>query len=185
ELADTSSRRQRLERRARQRRLLPDVLQVHDGRFARDGDRFSELADLQVGVDRGGEAGAQLEPLTLQRAEPGEREGHGIGARTQINYPVESLAVTDGGAGFLDEDRAGGFNGDAWQDRTRCVLDHPRNAAVGILRRGSGAEHEDTNRKDTQDRPAAHRIPPCNETPGGCRSRATKGKGRPTKGSPT
>ena len=61
---------------ARHDDLLLGVLQVDDRRLARDGDRFRHAADLQVGVDRRGKPGVQLDALAPDDAESLERERH-------------------------------------------------------------------------------------------------------------
>jgi hypothetical protein len=66
-------------------------------------------------IDRGREAAGQLNPFAPGGRKSGEREGDGVGARTQIDDPVLSAAIGDHHAHLLDEGRARRFYGDAGQ----------------------------------------------------------------------
>ena len=80
--------RQCLDDVAAQHGLALGVLDVDDRRFADDRDRFGDRADLQVGVDRGGEGAGQLDAVALDGVEPGQRERHRVRAGPQIDDAV-------------------------------------------------------------------------------------------------
>ena len=98
-----SCRRHRRDEVVRDRRLLPDALRVDDGRLAGDGDRFCQVPDLEVRVDRRREGSGQLDPVTLERVEPGQAEGDRIGAGPQVDDPVGAGTVRHRGAGLFDQ----------------------------------------------------------------------------------
>jgi len=59
-------------------------LHVDDRAFAGHHDRFTELADLQLGSDRCGEGTSQLDTFALECVEPRQCERDGIGPRPEI-----------------------------------------------------------------------------------------------------
>src|SRR5207253_3689818 len=120
---------QRKELFARDHSLLDDVLDVHDGSLAGDGDRLLEAADAEIDVDRCGEIRRQLDTVALDRTEADEREGHAVGAGEQIDEFILTLIVGDNGASFFDQDRTAGFHGDAVQHAARGVLHHAGNTS--------------------------------------------------------
>ena len=71
------------------------------------------------------ERAGQLDAFALDGAEAGQRERHGVGARPQIDDAVLAGAVGDGGADFLDQHRAGRFDGDAGQHGAGASLTTP------------------------------------------------------------
>ena len=112
------ARRHRLQELLRDDLLLDDVLRVDDRRLAGHGDCLFEGADREVDVDRGGEAGRELNAFPLERPEPGERERHDVGAGTQI----DDLVLTFGVGG----DRPDAFD----QCGARCLDRHARQHAA-------------------------------------------------------
>ena len=64
-------------------------------------------------------------PSRLQRIEAGQRERHGVDAAAQLLDPVLPAAVGHDGAGFLDQGRAGRFDGDARQHGARASRTMP------------------------------------------------------------
>ena len=168
ELADAPGRRQRLERRARQRRLLPHVLQIDDGSFARDGDRFRELANLQIRIDGRRESRRQLEPLPLDRVEACQTETDRVGAAWQIDDLVFALLVAHDGPDLFDERGTGCLDRDARQHRARAISDDTRNGAraLRVRRRryeqGTRAHCDDLPRQAaTRQRHATHTVLCC------------------------
>src|SRR5204863_266143 len=115
-----------------ERPLLACGLDVHDRAFTGDGDRFGEGADLQLSVHRRDEIRGQLEPVTSEGVEPGQREGDRVDAGPQIENAVLPAAVGDGRAYFLDQHRARGFDSDARQDSAGAVLDYARNRRLDV-----------------------------------------------------
>src|SRR5437870_3903336 len=81
------------------------ALDVDDWRLAGDGDGFLERADSQIGVDRRDERAAQLDAFALHRTEAGQRERHGIDARTEIDDSILTCVVADDRANFFNQHR--------------------------------------------------------------------------------
>ena len=133
-LTDTSGRRERIQRGTRQRRLLSNVAGVHHRGGARDGDGFLERSHPQLRIHCRREPRRQLEAFSLDHAEARQREGDGVDAGPQIDDPIQTLAVSDDGAGSVDECGTGGFHRDAAQHRTRRIsYDTSHNGGVGNL----------------------------------------------------
>jgi hypothetical protein len=65
------------------------------GAGARDGNRFRELSNREVGVHRRGEPRRQLDALTAECAEAGQRKRHRVGARSKVADFVDTLVVGD------------------------------------------------------------------------------------------
>ena len=107
------------------------------------GDRFLERADLQIGVDGGDEVGRQQQVFALHGAESGQRERDRVGAGPQIDDAVLAAPIGDGGADFLDEHRARGFDGDARQHRAGRVFHDSGNGRLGERRRRDDHEARD------------------------------------------
>ena len=124
-----AGRRQRFIDVAVDRRRLLDALDVDDRGCLGDGDRLRELADRHLHVDIRRESRGQLDPLAHERAEPGQHEGHGVGARLEGDDAVLAVAVRDGRAHLLDQRRAAGFNRHARQHAARFIGDR---AADGL-----------------------------------------------------
>ena len=112
---------------------LRDVRGVDDRRFAGDGQRFGQLADLQVDVDRRGEVRRQLDPFADDRREPRQLEFHGVGAGTQREDRVGARTAGHGRTRLFDQRRTRHFNGDAWQYAARGILHRTGNRA-GLCR---------------------------------------------------
>ena len=106
-------RRNRVERLPVQNLGLRGALHVHDRRRSADRHRLFERADLQLGVHGHGEVGWQLQTFALDTGEPGEREGQGVHARTQVNQAVPAVFVGRSDAGFFDQHGARGLDRDA------------------------------------------------------------------------
>ena len=78
-------------------------------------------------------------PSRLERTEARQAEGHRVNAGTQVDNPVQALAVSDDAADLVDEGRTGSFDGDAWQYGTRRIAHHSCNGGtIGHLRRCTG-----------------------------------------------
>ena len=101
--------------------MLRDVLDIHERGGARDSDRFLDGADAQLRVERQGHAGRQLQTLAPHGAEARQRERYDIGARTQVDDPVDSLAVRERRSDFFDQCRARRFDRDARQNPARRI----------------------------------------------------------------
>ena len=91
-------------------------LDVDRRRLTADGDGFFESADPQLGVERGCGRAGELHAFAPHRPEAGEGERDGVLTGTQVDDLIPAIAIGDGGAGFLDEHRAGGFHRHAWHD---------------------------------------------------------------------
>ena len=82
-----------------------------------------EGADFQIGVDRRDERAAQLDAFALHRAEAGQRERHGVGARPKIDDSILAGVVADDRADFFNQDGACGFDRHARQHGAGRVFD--------------------------------------------------------------
>jgi len=89
------------------------VLHVHDGRFARDRQRFLERPNTKFLVDRRGELPVSPIPFTLERVEAGEREGHRVSAGRQVDDLILPGSVGNHRADLLDQRGTGGLDRDA------------------------------------------------------------------------
>ena len=140
--------------------LLLGVLEVDDRRLAGNGDRLRHAADLQLGVDRGGEPGGELDALAPDDAEALEREGHRIGARAQLDDLVSPLAVGLGDPDLFDQRRTAGLDRHARQDGSRRIANDPCNAAGGCLRQALGGRPQQHRDDDDPRATSWHRILP-------------------------
>ena len=121
------------------------ALDVHDRRLARHGDRLGEGPDLQLRVHRGNEGAAELDAFAFERAEPGERKGHRVGARHQTHDLVLAGAVGDGDARLLDQGRTRRLHRHAGDDLPGRVLHGASNrrTSLGVQRpRNDRCAHE-------------------------------------------
>ena len=84
--------------------------------------------------------GRELDALPPEDAEPGEREGDGVGAGPQVDDVVAALAVARDGADLFDERGAGGFDRHPGQDSAGRVFDDSGDAAGLLRRRGDRPE---------------------------------------------
>ena len=141
--------RHRLQQVEIERPLLFRRLHVHDRALARNGDGFLEPADLELGVQRRDEIGRQDEPFALHGSESGERERDGVGARPQVDDAVLAGAVGDRRPGFLDQRRAGRFDGDAGKHRAGDILHVARKRRLGVRRSG---QQQNDSRKNPRSR---------------------------------
>ena len=116
---DVSRAGNRVDEVARHHLLPRRILDVDHRRLARHRHRFLERADAEVGVERHGRVGGHDDAVALERAEPGQGKDDRIGTRPQVHDRVPAVAVGDDATGFLDEDGAGGFDGDARQNGSR------------------------------------------------------------------
>ena len=89
--------------------------------LAGDGNRFSDVAELQLDVDGRGELRAQFDAGALDRGEPRQGERDGIRTRTEINYAIESLRVGDDCAHLFNQGRTGRLDGDTWEHSAGSV----------------------------------------------------------------
>ena len=131
------------------RHLAPCALHVDDRRRAGHGDGLRQRADFHLGVHRGGERSRQLDAFTPIRAEPAERERHGVGSWPEILDTVLAGAVGDGAADLFNQRRAGGLDGHAGQDGSRRVFHDARDH--GLRKRGTWKEDEQRNNGNLQD----------------------------------
>jgi hypothetical protein len=115
---------------ARQHLGLAVGVDVDHRRTAGHGDRFFEGAHFQIRVDGGGEIRRKLQPLTLEGLEAGECKCHDIRAGAEIDDPVLPLTIGRHGAGFFNEDIAGGFYRDTRKYGSRRVPDDTGNRAL-------------------------------------------------------
>ena len=104
---EAASRRQGIDHRTRERLALLGALGVDERALAGNRDGLFESADSQISVDGGGETTGQFDTFALHRAESDQREGDGIGARSQIDDAVTAIGVRDDRADFLDQGRTG------------------------------------------------------------------------------
>ena len=116
---------------ARDRRLAPHALHVHDRRLAGYRDGFLDRAHAQLGVDRRRRHTGQLDALAFDRREPGQREADNVTARPQIDDPIPAGAVGHGGADLLDQHVACGLDRDAGQHGARGVAHHAGDRRLG------------------------------------------------------
>ena len=73
----------------------------------------------------------QLDAVTLDGDEAGQRERQGVGARPQIDDAVLARAIGDRGPDLLDQGRARCFNGDAGQHGAGRVSNGSREGRLG------------------------------------------------------
>ena len=127
-------------------RLLFGALDVDDRSLSGDGNRLLEGTDLQLGVDRNDERARELQPVALEGAEAGQRERDAVDAGPQVLDPVLAGRIGDARPHFLDQFRAGGFDGDAGQHRARGVLDGAGNRCLRV--QCGGEEHHERDHRE-------------------------------------
>ena len=156
----------RIELLARHHRLRHGAVNVDERRRTGNGHRFLELADRELGVDRGGERRRQRDALALDGAEAGQAKRHGVLAGPEIDNPVAAGVVGDGGACSLDQRRAGSLHGDARQHGAGRI---PDNSGDGALRVGwRGHREQSHDQQHTSDEPG-HFVLLLNLASLGCR----------------
>ena len=162
QLGRTSARRDRVQRLACDRRLLLDVLDVHDRRRSRDRDRLGHRAHPQFSVHGCGEPGRQFDPVPPERAETGQGERDGIQARPEVDDAVEPLVIRGDGADPFDQGGARGFHGDTRHHGPRRVSDHSGDVAGLCLRPCGGRQEHQTPRYDDESHElmSVHRLVP-------------------------
>ena len=74
------------------RSAVTHVLHIDQRASSADRDGFLERSDTQLGIDRGGEPGSQLDAFPLNHAETRQRERDSVGARAQIHDLVPAPA---------------------------------------------------------------------------------------------
>jgi hypothetical protein len=132
---------QRGEELTRRDRLPPNVLCVDQRTRACHGDRLLHAADREVRVDGRGEASRQLDALSGHGPKSRQPERHRIGARSQVDDAVASLAVGGHRPDLLDQRGACGFHGDAGKHGAGRIPHHSGDAAR-LLRLGQGRGRE-------------------------------------------
>ena len=155
---ETASGRDRVEQVLAEDFTARAGLHVDDRRLAGHRDRFLDRAHLHLHVERRHEVGFEQDPFARDGVEPAQREGHLVGARTQVHDPVLAGFVRRRRADFLDQRRTAGFDCHARKHGARCVLHHAGDRA---LRQGD-ARHADECDTDTQcEKPSTHKpFPP-------------------------
>ena len=137
--------------------------------------RLFERADAHLDVDGCGQRPGEDDPLAPDGVEPLEREGERVGARRQADDPVSSGAVADRGAALLDQDRAGGFDGDARQHGAGWIPDHAGDRglngplAADVARDG----HRRGQHHQKEQQTVMHTLSP-QETPSGAHTRLSQ-----------
>jgi hypothetical protein len=96
--------------------LLARALHVDGRRLAGDRDRLLESADLHFCVDRRSKRPGQLDAFALDRAEPGQGEGHFVRTGPEVDDPILAGAVAYDRSASFDQGWADGLDVDAWQD---------------------------------------------------------------------
>ena len=109
-----------------------------------------QRTDPQLGVDRHVGVRRDLDPVALDGAESGEREGDGVGPRPEIDDRVTALTVGHRGADLLDECRTGRFNGDPGHDASRRVGDKPGDGALGCSGRRQNDQPDHTEQDQSE-----------------------------------
>ncbi len=128
------------------------ALDVDDRRLGRHGDGLFEGADAHVGVDRGREAGRQVDVLAPEGLEAGQREGDDVGARTQVDDLVLARAVAHDGPDFFDENAARRLDRHTGQHAARRIPDDAGDGALGVRHAGQhhqGGEGGQGHRRDS------------------------------------
>ena len=135
--------------------LTARVLDVDHGRLANDGDRFLHGSDGHVSVDRGCERAHELDALSHDRVEAGQRERGFVGTRSQVDDSILPCVVGDGHTGFLDQGGARHFYSDTGQHGTRRILHRACNGSLRVgreWRERSKNEHEGPHASNSQHR---------------------------------
>ena len=140
ERRERPGRRERIQGLFWERFLLGDGLHVHHRRVGRHRNGFGDGSDLEGRVDRRGEPRGNVNAFPTNRAEARQRKCDGVHAWAQLFDFVLPRAVADRRAGLLNQDGAGRFNRDAWEDGTRAVPHDARNRAE--LRRAQRRKDE-------------------------------------------
>ena len=117
--------RQGIEQFPRDHLRPADVLHVDRRRRTGHRDRLGDGADAQLGIDIRGELGNQLNPLADHPAKPGQLEGDGVRAGSQIDDGIEARRIGD-------HDPLRGQRGTGGRHR------HARQDAPGVVGHGTG-----------------------------------------------
>ena len=121
--------RQRREQLGRNHFLLADVLRIDQRSRSGHRDRLCKCTDLHVGVDGRRKPRGQCDPVSLERVEARQTEGHHVRAGAQADDVEAPLAVRHDGADLFDQGRTGGFHRHARQHPARRISDHSGDAA--------------------------------------------------------
>ena len=134
--------------------LPPCALHVDGRRLASHRNRFLQVTDLQVLVDRDDAGAGDFDTIALHNGESRQRECQAVGAGQEFREAITSRAVAHRGANLFDEDRTGGLNRNARQHRAGGV---PNRAGNGRLR-VSQRWHQGHQRHDgkTANEPNSH-----------------------------
>jgi hypothetical protein len=118
---DVAAGWQHVEDVTRHHHPLRDALRIDDRRLAGDGDRLLERADSHFRVHHAGEVGGELDLITLDDAEAGQREGDAVDAGSQAGDLVSAFRIGDGCADLFDQRRARHLDGDTRQDSAGSI----------------------------------------------------------------
>lgn len=77
--------------------MLRHVLDIDDGGSARHRDGLLDRFDAQLTVHRRRESGGELDAFPFEGAEARQRERDDVQSGSQIDDPIEALAVSSGG----------------------------------------------------------------------------------------
>ena len=91
------------------------ALNIDNRCVTRDGDRFFDRAQLQLGVDRGRERSRELDAFATNGRESRQREHDGIRAATQLFDAELAGAVGHDRSCFFDERRTRSLDRDTWK----------------------------------------------------------------------
>ena len=116
------------------------ALDVNDRRFAGDCDRLFKRANSQLDADRGDEVATQLDALTFDGVETGQRERHGVGAGTKIDDAILTGVVADDRARAFNQDGTCRFNRNTRQYRAGRIPDDTGDS--GLRERSRGQEQD-------------------------------------------
>ena len=125
--------------------LLRHALDIDDGRLTGHRHRLLNRSHTHVGVHRGVERACQLDAVSFERVEAGQRERHAVNARAEIHHPELTGPVGDDRPDLLDECRAGRFDGHTRQNGAGRVSHDAGNGCLCMRRHRD--EHETGDRE--------------------------------------
>ena len=136
-------------------RLALRGLDVDDRCLTGDRDRLRERADTHVDWNRQRGGAAELDALTLDDVEAGQRERQRVRAGIQTGNAVLARAVGDGRAHLFDEGGAGRLDGHARQHAARLV---PDGACKGALCKCKGRQQDSRHQNQDGLRRSTHGV---------------------------
>jgi hypothetical protein len=110
------------------------IRDVHHRRLAGDGDRFFHTANPQLDGNGQRLRTDQLDALSLDRVEAGQRHSQRVSARPQVDDAVLASFISDCRPDFLNQCGARGFDGHAWQHAAGRVANGSREGRLGKYR---------------------------------------------------